>query len=209
MASRRVGHQVHDHLLDLPGVDDDGGRLLGSSRTETRCPRRSAGRASTRGRATTTLRSTTRGCITCLRLNASSWWVRPAARSARLPDLLGVRPSGIGRVERLQQDVGVAADDGEQVVEVVRDAAGQPADGVDLLGLAQLLLGLAALVHLAAQRQVQPLRSALEAARCSACAASACSARRRRPMFTTSAAITAACRSMKNAAPQIAVRLVW
>ena len=39
----------------------------------------------------------------------------------------------------------VAADDGEQVVEVVGHAAGQAADGLHLLRLAELLLQLAAL----------------------------------------------------------------
>ena len=40
-----------------------------------------------------------------------------------------------------QRHVDIAEDDGEHVVEVVRDAAGQPADRFHLLRLAQRLLG--------------------------------------------------------------------
>ena len=42
-----------------------------------------------------------------------------------------------------QHQIAVAADDHEQVVEVVRDAARELADGIHLLGLAELFLGLA------------------------------------------------------------------
>ena len=47
-----------------------------------------------------------------------------------------------------------ADDDGEDVVEVVGDAAGQLADRLHLLGLAQLLLELDALGHVAADEEV-------------------------------------------------------
>ena len=42
---------------------------------------------------------------------------------------------------RFGQDFDRAGDDGEDVVEVVRDAAGELADGLHLLRLPQLLLG--------------------------------------------------------------------
>ena len=45
----------------------------------------------------------------------------------------------IGRREFVKHQLTVALDDGEQIVEVVRDAAGQAAYGFHLLGLAQLL----------------------------------------------------------------------
>ena len=45
----------------------------------------------------------------------------------------------VARRPRLQQ-LEIADDRGQQIVEVVRDAAGQMADGLHLLGLAQLLL---------------------------------------------------------------------
>ena len=47
--------------------------------------------------------------------------------------------------ETIQREAGAADDDREQVVEVVRDAAGQPPDGVHLLRLTQLVLELPAL----------------------------------------------------------------
>ena len=45
-------------------------------------------------------------------------------------------------VELVQEQLAVSHDDHEEIVEVVRDAAGQPADGLHLLRLAELLLAL-------------------------------------------------------------------
>ena len=102
------------------------------------------------------LRSSRRGCITCLRLKASSWRVRPAARFGGALDLLDVGAARIAGVEAVEDQVGVAEDGREHVVEVVRDAAGEPADRFHLLRLAQLrlavpqrLLGLPALGQVA------------------------------------------------------------
>ena len=51
---------------------------------------------------------------------------------------------GLGRaVAAFEQRLGVAADHGQEVVEVVGDAAGEPPDRLELLRLAQLLLELA------------------------------------------------------------------
>ncbi len=43
--------------------------------------------------------------------------------------------------EGVDEDLGIAENDGQQIVEVVRDAAGELPDGLHLLRLAQLLLG--------------------------------------------------------------------
>ena len=90
---------------------------------------------------TTWFRFTTRACSTCLRLKASSWRVSVAAwlpafwiSSSEAP---ASRPATVGQ---LAQQRGVAVDDGEQVVEVVGDAAGQPADRFHLLRLAKMRL---------------------------------------------------------------------
>ena len=92
---------------------------------------------------TTAFRSTTLGSSTCLRLKASSWRVRAAARSAACWMAWALSAQRMLFAARLlQQHLGVAADDGEQVVEVVGDAAGEPADGLHLLRLAELLLEL-------------------------------------------------------------------
>ena len=42
--------------------------------------------------------------------------------------------------DQILQDLDAAGDDGEEIVEVVRNAAGELADGIHLLRLAQLLL---------------------------------------------------------------------
>ena len=76
----------------------------------------------------------------------------PALRMS--PASSRVRGSGVAP----RDELGVADDGGEEVVEVVRDAAGEPADGLHLLRLAQLLLafverllGQPAIVHFAEQ----------------------------------------------------------
>ena len=91
--------------------------------------------------ATTAFRSSTRGCSTCRRLNASSWPVSAAARAAAFRISSAWRRSAVV-VEPVDQELAVADDHRQQVVEVVRDAAGEPADRLHLLRLAQLLLEL-------------------------------------------------------------------
>ena len=59
---------------------------------------------------------------------------------------------GVGRSGALEQQLAVAADHGEQVVEVVGDPAGEPADRLELLRLPQLLLECLALGDVAADR---------------------------------------------------------
>ena len=98
---------------------------------------------------TTPFRSTTRGCSTCFRLNASSWRTSVAARCAAR--LISRRSSrrGSSRLDLPHQQLGVADDGGEEVVEVVRDAAGELADRLHLLRLTQLLLEALPLGHVA------------------------------------------------------------
>ena len=60
----------------------------------------------------------------------------------RLADLADVVHDRIVGLQPLLDEVGVADDGGEQVVEIVRDAAGEAADRVHLLRLAQLLLAI-------------------------------------------------------------------
>ena len=57
-----------------------------------------------------------------------------------------------GAVAAFEQRLGVAADHGQEVVEVVGDAAGEPPDRLEPLRLAQLLLELLALADVAADR---------------------------------------------------------
>ena len=94
---------------------------------------------------TSVLMSTTCGCSICRRLNASSCRVSDAARSPA--DWISTRScrsgSSVGHV--VEHQVAVAENRRQQVVEVVRDAAGELADRLHLLRLAQLLFELAAL----------------------------------------------------------------
>ena len=90
---------------------------------------------------TTAFRSSTRGCSTCRRLNASSWPVSAAARAAAFWISSAWRRSRASSMPR-DQELAVAGDRGQQVVEVVRDAAGEAADRLHLLGLAELRLEL-------------------------------------------------------------------
>src|SRR5581483_4164841 len=65
---------------------------------------------------------------------------REMARAfARSYDLIDVRNSRRHVHERLAKELAVAEDRGQQVVEVVRDAAGEPADRLHLLRLQKLL----------------------------------------------------------------------
>ena len=134
--------QVEEHLLELAGVGLDGAGAAGSGSTVSSMSLADAG-----GAASSALSATTcvevedlRGSSTCLRPKASSWRVSSAARSPARLDLGEEAAIGVVRAEGVEQQAGVADDDGQQVVEVVRDPAGQPADGLHLLRLAELLL---------------------------------------------------------------------
>ena len=93
----------------------------------------------------TSFRLTIRGASICLRLKARSCRVSDEARSAALAiSWAGTAQVRLG-AETFQQKFRVARDHHQQIVEVVRDAAGQAADGFHLLRLPQLLLQGAAL----------------------------------------------------------------
>ena len=83
-----------------------------------------------------------RGWSSCRRLKARSWWRELRRAAARLPDLLDVVPAGVVRRQVVEHHLAVAEDRAQQIVEVVGDAAGQPAHRFHLLGLAELLLRL-------------------------------------------------------------------
>ena len=110
--------------------------------SRARCPRRSAAAAASRRCATTAFRCTTFGCRTCWRLKASSCRVSAAARSPAFLISSALWCSGSLSGEPPEQDLGVAADGLDEVVEVVRDAAGEPADRLHLLHALQADLAL-------------------------------------------------------------------
>ena len=98
------------------------------------------GAISLRSSFNSALRLTTCGCSTCFRLNASSCLVRCVARSADFITSESSSRFGSPGAEAIEDQIAVAVDHREQVVEVVRDAAGQPADRFHLLRLTELLL---------------------------------------------------------------------
>ena len=114
------------------GASDVSRRMVSPSR---RCRSRSLP-------ATIAPRSTAVGEITWRLAKASRWRVRSRARSPASRILLDVLPRhGLPRIERLALGLGAAEDHGEQVVEVVGDAPGQPSDAVQLLRLEEEFLG--------------------------------------------------------------------
>ena len=86
--------------------------------------------------STTSSRLSRRGSSTWRRPNASSWRVRSAARSAAFA-ISSMSASCCGSCERRAEHAAVAADHEQDVVEVVRDAAGELADRLEALGLAR------------------------------------------------------------------------
>ena len=100
--------------------------------------------------SSTSRRSSTRLCTTSRRLNTSSWFVSLDGALGGARHLLGVRAQRAVGGQPVDDEAGVAADDREEVVEVVRDAAGELAHALEALGLAQLSLEALALGHVAA-----------------------------------------------------------
>ena len=58
------------------------------------------------------------------------------------PNLTEVLPDRLVRADLVDQELGIAENRGEHVVEIMRHAARQPADGFHLLGVTQLLFEL-------------------------------------------------------------------
>ena len=111
--------------------------------------------------STVTLRSSTCGTSTWRRPNASSWRVSDGGAVGGALDA-PQQPAPRRPVEPIgAQRLGVAADHLQQVVEVVGDAAGQPAERADLLRAAELL----GQVGVGAQRLLDQLAPARRRAR--------------------------------------------
>ena len=103
----------------------------------------SVGRSSLAISSTVPLMSTLRGCSGWRRAKASRCWISSLQRSAAWSISLGGLRQLRLVLEARDQRFGGAGDHGQHVVEVVRDAAGELADGVQFLRLQQLVLGFA------------------------------------------------------------------
>ena len=89
------------------------------------------------------LTSTLRGCSGWRRAKASRCWINSVQRCAAWSIRDAVCCSAGLSARAGHQRLGGAGDDGEHVVEVMRDAAGELSDRVELLRLLQLALGFA------------------------------------------------------------------
>ena len=137
----RIDHQIHNHLLDLSGIRlDRAGRgvefrtefddiftdetpqhavHIGDQRIEIQHFRRDKLTAAERQQLTSQP-----GCPVCRFLN-----------------LLHIFPHSIGGSQPAKQQLAVPSNHGQEVIEVVRDPAGQSPDGFHFLSLAQLGFG--------------------------------------------------------------------
>ena len=139
----RIHREIHHHLLELRHVGLHRPQVAPVHQLERRPSRRAAARSS---------------MVEVGQRLAEIEHLRPQRLAARereqlphqargpvgvLLDLHDVVERRIGRLVRVEQEVGRHHDGGEHVVEVVRDAAGELADGLHLLHLRDLLLQLA------------------------------------------------------------------
>ena len=137
----RVDGEVQEHLLDLTGIGRHGSEVRRGHRDEL--DRLAEEPIEHRVQAADDAVDVEHGGREHL-LSAEG---QELARERRrlvggLADPLGIDAERVLGGQPPQDEVAVAADDHEQVVEVVSDAARELADGVHLLGLAELLLGL-------------------------------------------------------------------
>ena len=142
----RVDGEVHHHLLELARVGADRARGPGSRRVT------SSTRSPTRRRSSGSSPDDDLVEVEHARLEhlpAREREQLPGERGgllARARDLLDLRPERVVRGEPAEDEVAVAVHDGEDVVEVVGDAAGEAADRVHLLRLPELRLEARALL---------------------------------------------------------------
>ena len=136
----RVGHQVHQHLVHL-------GRIHPGPHRRRRQRREQSGRGGQGGsqKRQGLLHQALQGLgAQFARLLAAEGQHLPHQRStaqAGAFDLLQPHPRRVFCRQGVQRQSEVAPDGPEDVVEVVRDAAGQRADRVQALGVPKLLLG--------------------------------------------------------------------
>ena len=154
----RVDDEVHDHLLDLPRVGlhaaERPARSIVTSSMSSPIRRRSILSIS----PTTSFRSSDPRLQDLLAAEREELArQRGCARSAALAisSMSVCDPGSPVADARSSSELAVAEDHGQQVVEVVRDAAGELADGLHLLRLAELALEAdALLLGLFARRDV-------------------------------------------------------
>ena len=151
-----VEREIGDHLLELAPVGADVAARLDSCRELDAC-RRGAARAGSPSPATT---SPSVEHLRQQHLAAAEGEQLARERGSairRAHDLERVLAARVVVVEAGGQELAVAADRGQQVVEVVRDPARKPSDRLELLRVQQLLLQLALVGDVAVVDDDDPL----------------------------------------------------
>ena len=143
IASRALTARLTSTCSSWPGSALTRPSSARADRRRARCPRRSGAAACCRmSRDDVVEVERPAAAATCWRLNASSCRVSAARALGRVrisSTSLAHADRRVGRAAS-SSELAVAEDDRQQVVEVVRDAAGELADRLHLLRLAQLLL---------------------------------------------------------------------
>ncbi len=132
-----VDREVHDDLLHLAGIGSDAALVVGRSHNQ---PDVLADQALQHAPKIRRQPAQVQD-LECHDLFPAECEQLPRQRSAPLaglPEVLEIRAQRRVVSQFVQDEVGHAIDDGQQVVEVVGDAAGQPPDRIHLLGLLDL-----------------------------------------------------------------------
>ena len=134
-----VDREVHDHLLDLAGIRPHGGEVGREPRGELDVLAQQPAQHVLRFRHEAVQVDHFR-LHHLLPAEGEQLAGEPRRAVGRLADLGDVFSARVGGAQVIQQQVGIAGDRREDVVEVVRHAAGQAPHSLHLLRLAQLLL---------------------------------------------------------------------
>src|SRR5438876_10580026 len=148
----RIHGQIHDHLLELPRVGLHGAeRRIEPRREVDVLAQQAAQHLLDVGHEA--VQADDARLQHLLAAEGEQLPGEPRRPVCGLADFLGVVAARVTGGQVFEQQVDVARDRGEDVVEVVRDAAGQPAHRFHLLRLAQLLLEQHALGRVAADAE--------------------------------------------------------
>src|ERR1700756_845201 len=147
----RVRREVHEHLLELHGIDSHGAQVLAGSKTEVDVlsdqPRKRFG-----NRADYRIQFHHAQLLRLFPAKGEQLTGQFSGAPCRLQDLLNLAFQWTIMRNRIESEFRVARDNGQQIVEVVSNPAGQAADGVHFLRLQQLRFEPESLRQIAAVR---------------------------------------------------------
>ena len=135
----RIDEQVHDHLLDLFGIGQDTAQM-GIERGGEGDVFADEAAEHAFGIADGGIEVERTGLDDLLAAEGEELAGEGGCAFAGLADFLGAVPQGAVGIEAAGEEIGIAIDDGEQVIEIVSDTAGEASDAFQFLRLAELLL---------------------------------------------------------------------